>query len=342
MLGEQPRSPARCAVRKRRRNTAKSVAMTRSCRDGRDDVADGALDAGGDVRVGLGGQPAGSRRCRRSRNGPCRSAGPAATRRRPRRWANHDRRLLTAKACRRSWTRGPWPRPPWGMRACHRNRRKFLSMLPSVSGCPAGAGEEPVPAGAPGDAGRGSRPVCRAAAGADGHLPVLAALRVADLQHAGVEVDVVDAQQPGFGGTQAAGVDRAEQHRHDQVPERDLRAVAAAVGLGEQGRQFLVGVDVRDVAGGPGQRARGQDVGRHAPAAQPAGQLPHRRGQALQGRRGDCRAAARPRSTPRPRPGWARASPGNSLAAERGEPGQHPLLGVVLVADGTFLGRPAP
>ena len=44
-------------VRKRRRKTAKSVAMARPCGDGRDDVAGGLLDAGGDVRVGLGGQP---------------------------------------------------------------------------------------------------------------------------------------------------------------------------------------------------------------------------------------------------------------------------------------------
>ena len=75
------------------------------------------------------------------------------------------------------------------------------------------------------------------------------------------------------------------RHRHDEVPERDQRAVVAAVGLGEQGRQFLVGVDVRDVTGRPRERAGGQDVGRHAAAAQPTGQLPHRRGQSLQGRR---------------------------------------------------------
>jgi hypothetical protein len=84
------------------------------------------------------------------------------------------------------------------------------------------------------------------------------------------EVDVVKAQQPGFGGTQAAGVDRAEQNRHDQVPERDLRVVVTAVGLGEEGRQFLVGVDVRDVAGGPGQLPALAETARHAPAAQPA------------------------------------------------------------------------
>ena len=57
MLGEQPRSPARWVVRKRRRQTAKSVAMTRASREGRDDIAGGLLDPGGDIGVGLGGQP---------------------------------------------------------------------------------------------------------------------------------------------------------------------------------------------------------------------------------------------------------------------------------------------
>jgi hypothetical protein len=57
VLGEQPRSPARCVVRKRRRKTAKSVAMARPGGDGWDDVADDVLDLGADVGVGLGGQP---------------------------------------------------------------------------------------------------------------------------------------------------------------------------------------------------------------------------------------------------------------------------------------------
>ena len=66
---------------------------------------------------------------------------------------------------------------------------------------PGGAGEEPVPAGAPGDAGV---VVGQSVAqpGADRDLPVFAALAVADCQDPGVEVDVVEAQQPGFGGTQ--------------------------------------------------------------------------------------------------------------------------------------------
>src|SRR5664279_2749711 len=42
---------------KRRRQTAKSVAMACARRVGRDDVAGGLLDSGGDVRVRLGGQP---------------------------------------------------------------------------------------------------------------------------------------------------------------------------------------------------------------------------------------------------------------------------------------------
>src|SRR5258708_30132010 len=121
---------------------------------------------------------------------------------------------------------------------------------------PGPAGEEPVPAGAPGDAGViASEPFAQRSA--DGHLPVLAALAVADCQDPGVKVDVAEAQQTGFGGTQAAGVDRADQHRHAQVPERDLRVVVAAVGLGEQGRPLLARLDVPDVTGGPGQRPGG-------------------------------------------------------------------------------------
>jgi hypothetical protein len=201
---------------------------------------------------------------------------------------------------------------------------------------PGAAGEEPVPARAADDLGVVvGEPFAQRRA--HGRLPVFAALRVADLQDPGVDVDVVEAQQAGFGGTQAAGVDRAEQYRHDQVPKRDLGAVAAAVGLGEQGGQFLIGVDVRDVAGGPGQCAFGQDVGRHAAAAQPTGQLPHRGGQGLQGRRGDC-APPRRRKPRLDRGLVGRAQFGEPLAAAvRGEPGQHPLFGGVLVADGAFL-----
>src|SRR5688572_17308782 len=44
-------------VRKRRRKTAKSVAMVRPGGDWWNDVADDALDLGADVGVGLGGQP---------------------------------------------------------------------------------------------------------------------------------------------------------------------------------------------------------------------------------------------------------------------------------------------
>ena len=201
---------------------------------------------------------------------------------------------------------------------------EVLVDVPERQRVPGRAGEEPVPAGAPEDVGVVvSEPGTQRLA--DGHLAVFAALGVADLQDPGVDVDVADAQQAGFGGTQAAGVDRAEQHRHDQVPERDLSAVVAAVGLGEQARQFLVGVDVRDVAGGPGQHASGQDVGRHAPAAQPAGQLPHRRGQGLQGRRFDSSlpGGRHPRLD---RSLAGRVQSGELAAAERGEPGQHPLF----------------
>src|ERR1700691_1661722 len=57
VFGEQQRIQARWEVRKRRRKTAKSVATARPWRDGRDDIPEGMLDPGDDVRVGLGGQP---------------------------------------------------------------------------------------------------------------------------------------------------------------------------------------------------------------------------------------------------------------------------------------------
>ena len=172
---------------------------------------------------------------------------------------------------------------------------------------------------------------------ADRHLPVLAALAVADGQDAGVSVNVGKAQQPGFGHAQAAGVDRADSTGIDQVPERDLGVVVAAVGLGEQGRKLLVGVNVGDVAGGPGQRPGGQDPGRHAPPAYPPGQLPHRSGQALQRRRRDSPLAGRgdPRLDRGP---GGRLDPGEPAGGERGETGQHLLLGGVLVARRAFLG----
>lgn len=52
-----PRIPARCVVSKRCSMTAKSVAIAQRRGEGRDDVAEGALDGRGDARVGLGGQP---------------------------------------------------------------------------------------------------------------------------------------------------------------------------------------------------------------------------------------------------------------------------------------------
>ena len=53
--------------------------------------------------------------------------------------------------------------------------------------------------------------------------------------------------QPGFGGTQAAGVDRAEQRRHDQVPERDP---ASRSGSGQSGRTGPPAPDRCKCAGG--------------------------------------------------------------------------------------------
>jgi hypothetical protein len=170
----------------------------------------------------------------------------------------------------------------------------------------------------------------------DGHLPVFTALGVTDLQHPGAGVDIVWAQQASFAGPQTTGVDRAEQYRHDQVAEWNPGTVAAPVSLGEQPRQFLVGVDVGDVAGRPGQHPCGQDVGPDAAPAQPSGQFPDRRGQALQGRRFD--ASSPGGGDPRlDRDLSERVQAGEPGAAERFEPGQHPFFGGVLVADGAFL-----
>src|SRR6266545_2615844 len=75
---------------------------------------------------------------------------------------------------------------------------EVLVDVPERQRLPGPAREEPVAARTPDD-------LCVVASEpfvqrrADGQLPVLAALRVADLQHAGAEVDVVGPQQAGFG-----------------------------------------------------------------------------------------------------------------------------------------------
>src|SRR6266516_7215436 len=81
---------------------------------------------------------------------------------------------------------------------------EVLVDVPEGQRLPGPAGEEPVSAEAPEDVGvvAGEPFVQRRA---DGQLPVFAALGIADLQHAGGDVDVVGTQQSGFGGTQAAG-----------------------------------------------------------------------------------------------------------------------------------------
>ena len=101
-----------------------------------------------------------------------------------------------------------------------------------------GAGEEPFPAWLSGERGVVAGEPFAQLLG-DGQLPVLPAFRIPDLQHARVDVDILHAQQPGLRAAQPACVDRAEQDGHHQMPERHLRAVAAAVGLREQRREFL-------------------------------------------------------------------------------------------------------
>jgi hypothetical protein len=172
---------------------------------------------------------------------------------------------------------------------------------------------------------------------ADGQLPVFAAFRVTDLQHARVDLDVRDAQQPGFRAAQPARVDRAEQDGHHQMPERYLRAVAAAVGLREQRCEFLVAVDVRDVTGGLLEHPGRQHVCVNAAVVKPAGELSDRRDQADHGRRLHCplSGADDPRLDRRSRD---RAKTGELAGAERVEAGQRPLLADVLVAKRTLLG----
>ena len=145
-----------------------------------------------------------------------------------------------------------------------------------------------------------------------------------------------DAQQPGLRAAQPARIDRAEQDRHHQMPERHLRAVAAAVGLREQRRELPVAVDVRDVTRGLLKHPGRQHVRVNAAAAKPAGELADRRDQTVHGRglhrppprRGDPRLHRRSRD---------RLQAGKLAGAERLEAGQRPLLAHVLVADRAFL-----
>ena len=121
-----------------------------------------------------------------------------------------------------------------------------------------------------------------------------------------------------------------------RVPERHLRAVAAPVSLREQGRQFLIGVDVRDVTRGLLEHPGRQHVRVNAATVKPSGELPDRRDQALHGRglhrppprRGDPRLDRRSRD---------RLQAGKLAGAERVKAGQRPLLAHVLVAERTFL-----
>ena len=78
---------------------------------------------------------------------------------------------------------------------------EVLVDVPERQRLPGPAREEPVPARAPEDVGVvDGEPFAQRRA--DGQLPVFATLGVADLQHAGGDVDVVGEQQAGFGGAQ--------------------------------------------------------------------------------------------------------------------------------------------
>src|SRR6266568_4813601 len=126
----------------------------------------------------------------------------------------------------------------------------------------------------------------------------------------------------------------------DLQQELPLEAATRRYGRGKDHRrdlpQVVIGLAVTREAGGSGPCALGQDVGRHAAAAQPPGQLPERRGQGLQGRRGE----GPPPGGTQPRLDRGLVGHGQSgelAVAERGEPGQHPRFGGVLVAHGAFL-----
>src|SRR5258705_12257983 len=78
---------------------------------------------------------------------------------------------------------------------------EILVDVPERQRLPGRAGEEPVPARAPEDAGGVvSEPFAQRCA--DGYLPGFAALGGAELQDPAARVDVADPQQPGFGGPQ--------------------------------------------------------------------------------------------------------------------------------------------
>ena len=156
MLGEQPRSPARWVVRKRRRQTAKSVAMARPCGDGRDDVAGSLLDAGGDVRVGLGGQPqvvGGVAQRRMTHVGlqdrQQRADVLAAERTRP--------QIVDREGVPQVVDAGTVAPPAVGDAGLPEEPAEVLVDVPDRQRQAGPAGEEPVPGRTPGDVGRGSR-----------------------------------------------------------------------------------------------------------------------------------------------------------------------------------------
>lgn len=88
-----------------------------------------------------------------------------------------------------------------------------------------------------------------------GDLTVLSAFGIADQQDPCRQINILNAQQAGFRAAQTAGVDSPEQDWHDQMPQRHVAAVMAAIRLGKEGGQFRVGINVRSVGRRPTQQA---------------------------------------------------------------------------------------
>src|SRR5664280_71893 len=117
-------------------------------RVGRDDVAGGLLDSGGDVRVRLGGQPqvvggVPQRRMTHIRLQDRQQRADVLALSEP------EAEIVDREGVPQVVNAGTAPRPPWEMRACQRNRRKFLSMFPTVSGSPFRPGKNQFRPGRP-------------------------------------------------------------------------------------------------------------------------------------------------------------------------------------------------
>src|SRR5215208_7859256 len=183
--------------------------MAWPCGDGRDDVAGGLLDPGGDVRVGLCGQPqvvggVAQRRMTHIRLQDRQQRADVLTLSEP------ETEIVDREGVPQVMNAGTVAPPTVGDTRSPEEPAEVLVDVPDRQRQAAPAGEEPaetqiylrrtadelgVVVGEPDPQRLG-----------DGNLPILAALGVADLQHSGVDVDIARTQQTSLAQPQAAGV----------------------------------------------------------------------------------------------------------------------------------------